>query len=195
MREMMEQQVRTTHRKLAQAMAARLYGTRKRYRGYLFPVVLSLLALEIFTCGGFADWGVTLSGKQGAAQSKPGGKALPELPNHSSGPTRQVFIKVSAIYWGDASDLAKPEVFYRQRIRLTSPKRPWKVTGEEALRGIRDDLRQALRKFEKQRNVNIVWDAHGKNCPDATASFIEFLDNWYRQQNCPPALPVSFRKG
>ncbi len=112
----------------------------------------------------------------------------------------QVLIKASSIYWGDVSDLTKPEVFYSHKIRLTSSKQPKIVTGEEALKDIKNEIRQALRKFEKRYNVKIVWDERCKSCPDVTAAFIDFFDKGYHQTvegrlpgNGSP-LPTLFRE-
>lgn len=111
---------------------------------------------------------------------------------HFPGKICQVFIKKSSIYWGDVSDLSKPEVFYSLKIHLTSPKQPKTVTGEEALQDIKTELRQALRKFEKRYNVKIVWDEQCKSCPDVTAAFIDFFDKGYHQ-TVEGRLPVNDR--
>jgi hypothetical protein len=148
------------------------------------------------TYGSWADLFVKAARKHGVirSQEKAGVSYQPSLPQSHPAKPRQVFIKASSIYWGDVSDLTKPEVFYSHRIRLTSPNQLKVVTGVEVLKDIKDDLRQALRKFEKQNNVKIVWDAPSQSCPDVTAAFIDFFDKECQQAGNMSPLVVSLRE-
>jgi len=164
-------------------------------------VVCSILPSSMIFCtstyGSWGDLFVKVVRQQDATRAQAKGVTSPQPSISQSAPetTREVFIKASSIYWGDVSDLTKPEVFYTHRIRLTSSKQPKVVTGGEALKEIKDDLRQALRKFEKQNNVKVVWDATRQSCPDVTAAFIDFFDKEYQHadSNISP-LAASLRE-
>ena len=164
-------------------------------------VVCSILFSSVIFCtstyGSWGDLFVKVTRKQATTRTPAKGVTSPQpsIPQSAPETTREVFIKASSIYWGDVSDLTKPEIFYTHRIRLTSPKQPKVVTGDAALKEIKDDLRQALRKFEKQNNVKVVWDATRQSCPDVTAAFIDFFDKEYQHadRNISP-LAVSLRE-
>ena len=164
-------------------------------------VVCSILLCSLIFCTSTYDsWSeltvkVARKGDVIRSQAKITVSSQLPVPEKLSAKPRQVFIKASSIYWGEVSDLTKPEMFYTHRIRLTSPKQPKVVTGDAALKEIKDDLRQALRKFEKQHNVKVVWDATRQSCPDVTAAFIDFFDKEYQHadSNISP-LAVSLRE-
>lgn len=166
----------TISRKLIHGITARLSWVKKRSIYFLLPIGSFVMCIS--TYGSWADLFAKAARKHGVirSQEKAGVSSQSRVPEKLSATPRQVFIKASSIYWGDVSDITKPEVFYSHKIHLTSPKQLRVVTGDEVLKEIKDDLRQALRKFEKQNNVKVVWDAPGKGCPDVTAAFIDFFD-------------------
>jgi hypothetical protein len=86
---------------------------------------------------------------------------------------KAVYVRGQDIYWGDLKDIIKPVVFFKHTIRYETSSENNLQSGDEAMKNIVDELRGALRAFEKEYAVKVVWHKTS-NTPDVTEKFINF---------------------
>jgi hypothetical protein len=121
---------------------------------------------------------------------------IKKAPKPCVGKKRPVFINWRKLYWGNLGDLTKPERFFESN----TPVQPTEVgyvapTGNEALRYFTQELRAALRAFEKKHCVRIVWYKADVAIPDATPQFINFWDKDFGQMKAAQERTQKIERG
>lgn len=93
--------------------------------------------------------------------------------------TRKVFVNWRRLYWGNLGELTKPERFFEPRVQATEA--GYGEPGHESLRYFTQELRAALRAFEKKHGVKILWYKTDAAIPDLTDAFIGFWDKGFKE--------------
>ena len=89
---------------------------------------------------------------------------------------REVFVDGRRLYWGNLGELKKPERFFAPRTVLQTTVTQNALTPREALHHFTQELRTALKVFEKRYCLKINWRKKTQAMPDVTAQFINFWD-------------------
>lgn len=90
---------------------------------------------------------------------------------------RQVFIDWRRLYSGNFGDLTKPERFFAFHNPVqTIGEQNVLPTKNEALQQFTQELRAALKAFEKRYYIKINWRKKDLTLPDVTTQFINFWD-------------------
>ena len=116
-----------------------------------------------------------------------GGEDLNNAPGNEgskpcSGTKREVFVDGRRLYWGNLGELTKPE-------RLFAPHNPVQATRadneftkkNEVLQQFTQELRAALKAFEKRYCLKINWRKKELTMSDVTTQFINFWDTGFEQ--------------
>lgn len=90
---------------------------------------------------------------------------------------REVFVDGRRLYWGNLGELTKPERFFASRTVIQTASNAYAPTrGNEAQQYFLQELRTALKAFEKRYCFKINWRKKDLTLPDVTAQFIDFWD-------------------
>ena len=102
--------------------------------------------------------------------------------NQCSGTKREVFVDGRRLYWGNLGELTKPERIFapRRSIQTAATENPLSQKSE-ALQQFTQELRAALKAFEKRYCLKIHWRKKDPRVPDVTTQFINFWDKGFEQ--------------
>lgn len=98
--------------------------------------------------------------------------------NQCSGTKREVFVDGRRLYWGNLGELTKPESFFAPRCSIQTAATENSLSQKsEALQQFTQELRAALKAFEKRYCLKINWRKKDPRVPDVTTQFINFWDS------------------
>lgn len=98
------------------------------------------------------------------------------------GAKREVFVDWRRLYWGNLGELTKPERFFKPQnpVQTAVTENPLSQKSE-ALQQFTQELRAALKAFEKWYCLKINWRKKDPRVPDVTTQFINFWDRGFGQ--------------
>lgn len=99
-----------------------------------------------------------------------------------SGTKREVFVDGRRLYWGNLGELTKPERFFAPHNPIQATRVDSEFTKKnEAIQQFTQELRAALKAFEKRYCLKINWRKKDLAMPDVTTQFINFWDKGFEQ--------------
>lgn len=156
---------------------------------------VSLITTGVVVCwGGAANCRSLFSPRNCLAQHMKrmdpsfGGENLEKAPENGEtkaclAAKREVFVDGRRLYWGNLGELTKPERFFAPRspIQTAATENPLSQKSE-ALQQFTQELRAALKAFEKRYCLKIHWRKKDPKVPDVTTQFINFWDKGFGQE-------------
>ena len=135
-----------------------------------------IIYVSLMVGGFFMYWGKIIEpcSENAVFHNKPLHKGEAE---QCSGAKREVFVDGRRLYWGNLGELTKPERFFASRTAIQTAGTSYAPTrGNEAQQYFLQELRTALKAFEKRYCFKINWRKKDLTLPDVTTQFIDFWD-------------------
>ncbi len=147
---------------------------------HIIPILIGVSLIVLIDFGGIKEKGWFLNLLQPKVASSKFESQCKTTGKSVNGPKKRVFIDWRRLHWGNLGDLTQPERYFSHKAQMQAVSSQMRPSSRNAiLHPFTQELRSALRAFERRYGVKIVWRKSEQELTDVTAQFIDFWDADY----------------